>query len=296
MMMDDQNVFADQSHDDQLATTKNGSRKTILSGVGNVSYEMDVNPIVMTYAPDPLDDSPVPKLKQQEQYVEEEKRKRRERLQALLKQCGVDANREQKHQLNLTRQVHDAPLLKAMLMGKDPKQVVKQVNAKTDQKQQEQQKQLIRTDIEKQVTGNDSNTRIQARDDQVDNVVNDVEQTGSVGSQGIVAQDVISSKNTENVSDKVTDSISETLSGGESGKTIVGQDDQVLSSQSLNDPADLINNLQLDFEVVNAEQSVKNVDDQMIPWLIWVYDWARCLSRLKIRTVLMLIYQKKILR
>ena len=263
----------DQLKDQQNDNSDNKPKKTLIakasaSSFGDLSYDVDVNPIVMSRAPDPLEQYSGNQLKAQDEYFEEQEKKHRLSLEQLARQNGADLGRQKKQKIvrkmpaEISKQ---GALIQTIMRGGDASQFVKDVNMASDRKREmahDRVKQQLRTDIEQQVTGADINPRQQALDDQVDVAVDDAVSTGMVGDKATVgAKDSSAGDILESM---VTSSKEESVDTGEQVKTVEGQDDNTLGlsdSQSefdnaIADPVDLLNNIQANFEVTNAEQTL----------------------------------------
>lgn len=236
------------------------------SSFGDLSYSVDVNPIVMSRAPDPLEQFSGNQLKAQDAYFEEQEKKHRQNLHVLAMHENIDASRQQKQRVQRhspKAKAKNGALIEAILSGKDANQFVKDVNFASDKKREQEHqriKQQVRTDIEQQVTGADINPRQQALDDQTESALDQVLDNGTLSGRSIAtASDgpfaaTTSEKTTE--TDKSEDT-------GQTEKTILGQDDNSLGLtdaksglDNMDDPADLLNMIQADFEVIGAEQTV----------------------------------------
>ena len=265
----DVNNQTDQPADDQ----KQGQViARAVSSFGDLSYAIDVNPIVMSRAPDPLETFSGNQLKAQDAYYEEQEKKHRQNLHVLAMHANIDAGRQKRQQA--VRQ-HDGKarsgtLIEAIMNGKDANQFVKDVNFASDQKRQQHErvKQQTRTDIEQQVTGVDANTRQQALDDQTVSALDQILDNGQLN--GVAVATAKNSDSSSSSSESKT-SQEELKDTGQTDKTVLGQDDNSLGltdaltgKDNMDDPADLLSMIQADFEVVNAEQTVSQDSQPMI--------------------------------
>lgn len=273
----------DQLHDEQAdnvfnddQSTDTDKRKVIAkaaSSFGDLSYAVDVNPIVMTKAPDPLEQFSGDLLKAQDKYYEEQEKKHRETLQALQLHNNIDTSRQKKRQAvrqNVKANSAKGSLLQAIMSGKDANKFVKDVNFASDKKREHERiKQQTRTDIEQQVTGVDINPRQQSLDSQTDSALDQILGDGSLNGRTIAS--VSNGDGTSSTQSTTTNSV-KSEDTGETEKTIRGQDDNLLgltdnqsaNDNSLSDPVDLLNSIQADFEVISAEQTVIKNSQPMI--------------------------------
>lgn len=245
---------------------------------GDLDYAIDVNPIVMSRAPDPMEDYDNAMLADQDAFVKKEEEKHKRKMQEISRIAGVDPSRQQKKWMieKLKPISAKSPFFQAMIRGQNMQQALAKANEHSIRKREQQrielqkQKQL---DVEQQISGIDGNDKIQALDTQVDDAVNESIKSGQINHANIVGvkeatpvQKVSQTVNSEKVTDNSVDEGVE--------KQVVGQDDNSLSvgsqlaiDEQQNDPSDLLNDIQMNFEVVSAEQTVTNEDNQNKPMI-----------------------------
>lgn len=258
---DDQTRPADQTAKD-ADSAKQPLMAKVASSIGEFNYQLDVNPIVMSKAPDPLASFDDNELRAQDEFFAEQEKKQRQNLHQLSLVAGVDMSRQMRQKLEDTKHRHEkTSLIQAMMTGQDPNEFVKAVNQQSDARhaQHERVKKQLQTDVQQQETGVDGNTRQQARDDQVENAVQQSIQSGIINGNNVVGvksaagrQEVINTSSKQDVS----------FETGEKEKVVVGQDDATLTNNdnAEYDPMDLLENIQANFEIINAQQTV--IDSQ----------------------------------
>lgn len=232
----------------------------VASSIGEFNYQFDVNPIVMSKAPDPLASFDDDALRAQDEFFAEEEKKHRQNLHQLSLVSGIDMSRQMRQKLEDTKHRHEkTSLIQAMMAGKDPNEFVKEVNKQSDARHTQQQrvKKQLQTDVQQQETGVDGNTRLEARDDQVENAVEQSINSGIIG-----GKDVVGVKATDGQSKVIDTSFKQAMSvdTGEQEKVVVGQDDATLTNNdnAEYDPVDLLEKIQANFEITNAQQTVIN--------------------------------------
>lgn len=252
---------ADDQREEQ---DKNSEKKSLMaqvaSSIGEFNYQLDVNPIVMSKAPDPLASFDDNELKAQDEFFEEQQKKHRQTMHQLSLLAGMDINRQLREKVDENKRRHEkTSLIQAIIAGRDPNEFVKEVNKQSDSRHAQHQrvKKQLQTDVQQQEAGVDANIRQEARDDQVEDAIDQSVKSGTINGSDVVG--VKSSGGREQLTDSQTvQDVS--VDTGEQEKVVVGQDDQTLinSDNAAYDPVDLLQNIQANFEIINAQQTVIN--------------------------------------
>lgn len=258
---DDKKLKLDQKEND-ADFSKQPLMAKVASSIGEFNYQLDVNPIVMSKAPDPLASFDDNELRAQDEFFEEQEKKHRQNLHQLSLVSGIDMSRQMRQKLEDTKHRHEkTSLIQAMMAGRDPNEFVKEVNKQSDARHAQQQrvKKQLQTDVQQQEAGVDANIRQEARDDQVENAVEQSINSGIINGKNVVGVKATNSQ------PKVIDTSSKqdvSVDTGEQEKVVVGQDDATLmnNDNAAYDPADLLEKIQANFEITNAQQTV--IDSQ----------------------------------
>ena len=216
---------------------------------GELDYDIDVNPIVMTKEVSPLDDFNA-KLKMEDQYQDEEEKKKR--VSQLQRINTVDTEPHVKEKPKKTLRVtKDLTLVDAVLAGENPSEIVKDVNKDYQPNKESQSKKDIRRDIAQNNGGVDVDSRVQARNDR-----DDVGLLDTVTNSISLAPSVSDTKETDSVESEATTQFEKEVHGQDDNS--LGLTDAKSGLDNIDDLPDLLNQIQADFEIVDAKTVMVN--------------------------------------